>query len=285
VSGAAPAPGNTVSINQQTVYANGFPTWQYALLKTLGAPVDDVRLQALNLWARAEGMPGGTNNWLAITDPNQEFGPTGSTGAVSKFGLPGQDISKGLWNKTGVASFASLSSGVNATASFLMHGHSGVLAALRDPNATVDSIGSAIAQDGAWGGDGAFIIANSGTGANGSPLSTTPYVNGDTSTGPTAGDAGTGGNSSFTNCNSSNTIIGGGGLGVHFTLLNPCQAKALVGGLLVGLGASVTALGIFLIATRGYETSGLQQSTKAVIPAAKVVRKAAGNVQRRVLGR
>jgi len=231
-----------------------FPTWEYDLLKALGAPINDPQLYALNYWARAEGMPSTTNNFLAITDPGQEFGATG--------GDPAGALATGVWNYSSdgqplVVTFASLSSGINALVSFLQHGHTGVVDALRDPNATVQSIAQAVQDDGAWGNDGASIAKQDGT---------TVIFRGGSATGPNGDKAGLG-PSTFYQCNSSNTIIGEGGIvfGIgKANLLNPCQAKALVGGFTVFLGAFIFVGGLALVATAGVEKLGLGSAKTAL---------------------
>lgn len=67
-----------------------YPQWEYDLLRALQAPINTPQLQALNYWAAAEGMPADTNNFLAITDPGQEFGATG--------GDPAGALANGVWN-------------------------------------------------------------------------------------------------------------------------------------------------------------------------------------------
>ena len=128
-----------------------YPQWEYDFLSSIGAPQNKAQLDALNLWAGSEGMPANTNNFLAITDPNGEFGTPG--------GQPPGALAPGVWNYVKgtrtplVVTFPSRSAGINALVSFLQHGHQGIIAALRDDKATVESIRSAVAADGAWGGD------------------------------------------------------------------------------------------------------------------------------------
>jgi hypothetical protein len=234
--------------------ANQFPTWEYDLLRALGAPQDLPQLQALNYWAAAEGMPATTNNFLAITDPDQEFGTTG--------GDPAGALATGVWNYSSngeplVVTFASLSSGINALVKFLQAGHTGIVDALRDPNATVQSIAQAVSDDGAWGSDGAAIAAKDGS---------TIIYRGGSATGVN-GDVASLGPSTFYQCNSSNTIIGEGGIvfGIgKLTILNPCQAKAIVGGLIVGVGFIVMSAGIGILATAGVKELGIDKIAKTL---------------------
>ena len=242
---------STGVVNNQLQQNKSYPQWEYYLLKSIGAPQGPAQLDALNLWARSEGMPATTNNWLAITDSNGEFGATG--------GLPQGALATGVWNyqKDGktplVVTFASLSNGVSAISSFLQHGHTGIIDALKNPNATVETIATAIQKDGAWGNDGNVILGNIGA----------PIYHGGTSTGKTADTT----TSTFTQCNSNNSIIGYGGIvaGVgKFSLLNPCQAKALVGGLTIGLGGIIFGAGLFIISANAVKTLGLNSITSSI---------------------
>lgn len=234
-----------------------FPTWEYDLLKALGAPQDLPQLQALNYWAAAEGMPATTNNFLAITDPGQEFGATG--------GDPAGALATGVWNYSSdgqplVVTFSSLSNGINALVSFLQHGHTGIVDALKDPNATVQSIAQAVADDGAWGSDGAAIARMDGS---------TVIYRGGSATGPNGSVAGLG-PTTFYQCNSSNTIIGEGGIvfGIgKLTILNPCQAKAIVGGLIVGVGFVVMGAGVFLLGSAAVKQLGVKEIAGAITDA------------------
>ena len=247
---------STGVVNNQLQQNKSYPQWEYYLLKSIGAPQGPAQLDALNLWARSEGMPATTNNWLAITDPNGEFGATG--------GLPQGALATGVWNyqKDGktplVVTFASLSNGVSAISSFLQHGHTGIIDALKNPNATVETIATAIQKDGAWGNDGNVILGNIGA----------PIYSGGAQTGKAAENT----TSSFTQCNSKNTIIGTPGIIGNFgsiNILNPCQAKALVGGLTIGLGAVVFGAGLFIITANAVKTLGLSSITSTVTDALK----------------
>jgi len=244
-----------------------YPQWEYDLLRALQAPVNTPQLQALNYWAAAEGLPADTNNFLAITDPGQEFGATG--------GDPAGALANGVWNYDSkgnplVVTFPSLASGISALVSFLQHGHTGIVDALRDPNATVQSIAQAVQDDGAWGNDGHAIAAKDGT---------TVIYRGGSATGPNGSKAGFG-PSSFYQCNSANTIIGEGGIvfGIgKLSILNPCQAKAIVGGLIVGFGVIVVGAGVFLLSKNAIESFSFGEISKQVS-------KAFGQSQETILG-
>jgi len=247
---------STGIINNQLQQNKNYPNWEYILLKSIGAPQGSAQLDALNLWARSEGMPGSTNNWLAITDPNGMFGTPG--------GLPAGALAPGVWNyqKDGktplVVTFGSFSDGVSAIASFLQHGHTGIIDALKNPNATIETIATAIQKDGAWGNDGNVILGNIGA----------PIYTG----GSTSGKSTDNNSSSFSQCNSSNTIIGTPGIIGSFgkiNILNPCQAKALVGGLTIGLGGIIFGAGLFIISANAVKTLGLNSISSSVTEALK----------------
>jgi len=257
------ASGRAAGYKAQTV-AQGYPEWEYRLLSALNAPRGYAQLEALNLWARKEGLPDDANNWLALTDPNNEFGQAG--------GDPKGALANGVWNYDAkgnplVVTFPTQAHGISATVKFLSAGYGDIIAALQDPNATVDSIGQAVAaHSNAWGGDGNYILTESGNPA----VASSVYTNG-AQTGPNASS--TGGGSSFTHCNSANTIIGTpgiiGSIG-KINLLNPCQAKAIVGGLTVGIGLSILVFGIVVVIRGEAAQSVISQVSKNANSVAKV---------------
>jgi len=251
---------------------SSYPTWEYDLIRTLGGTPNLVNLEALDVWARHEGMPPGTNNWLATTDPHNWYGKPGSSAAVDKYGQPGNAVAPGMWNTApGVVTYPTHNAGVNATAAFMRAGHQGIIDALINPSATLQSIGAAVTKDGGWGGDGAIIAGTaSGPGSGQGGANLPPIYTGGATTGPNGQKAG-GGKSTFTNCNSANTIIGGGGLGVHWNILNVCQAKALAGGLVVGLGGVLVLAGLIIVATGAVAKSPIGQALGAVASPAKKV--------------
>jgi len=261
--GATTATGTPGATYVSTQYAkqDQYPEWEYHLLSALGAPRNVAQLEALNLWARKEGLPGDTNNWLALTDPGNEFGKAG--------GDPKGAVANGVWNYDSqgnplVVTFPTMSSGISATVKFLNAGYGDIVDELRNPNATTESIGAVVANhSNAWGGDGSFIETGGAGIAN-------PIYTGGSATGPNAGA--TGGNSSFTQCNSSNSIIGENGVfgigAIH--ILNPCQAKAIVAGLTIGVGLVVTFLGLsFMVRTESAQAAFRAIGTNAT-KAAKV---------------
>jgi hypothetical protein len=219
-----------------------YPTWEYNLISTLGGKPNPVNLLVLNLWAAKEGVNPKANNWLAVSNPNNFLGVTDPQYLAN--------------NPDSIASFPTESAGVNGIAQFLQAGHKKVISALINPQATVADIANAITTDGAWGGDGAYILSTF-TGDTTLGLTVPVYRDGAT-TGP-QGDTVGAGDATFKQCNSQNVILGEGGiLGVgKANLLNACQAKAIVGGLLVGLGGAIFLGGLALIVTKGVESQGV----------------------------
>jgi len=248
-----------------------YPLWERYLLIALGAPQNPAQLEALNNWARAEGMPGDTNNWLAITDPNNWYGTPG--------GDPAGALANGVWNYESngttplVVTFATQAQGISALVKFLNAGHTDIIEALRDPKATVESIGAAVEADKGWGGDGNKIIElaggnpsvykDNGTGTQGP---STIYKNGPT------------GSLTFSQCNPNDSLLGENGVsvlgytvvpGVH--LFNACQLKAVVAGLTIGLGVSILGLGVTLIALNSKTVSGVSSDISNTYKKAKKV--------------
>ncbi len=239
-----------------------YPTWEYDLLRTLGGNPTQLpnSLLALNLMAKQEGVIESAHNWLAVSAPPQYPLP-GMSGTLSG-------------NPDSIATFSSTDKGVNGIAAFLRNGkqYSKLISLLTSPNSSLADIGRAINATGAWGSEGNLLIS---TGSNPSQLSSplSPYVTpGDTAVGPGGNKPGSG-NASFNHCTGT-TIIGGGGLGVHWNILNSCQVKALAGGLLVGLGGVIMAGGLIIVATGALKSQGgstLTAAAKALPgPAAKV---------------
>lgn len=244
---------------------NRYPTWEYNLIRTLGGTPNYNNLRALDLWAQKEGVTDTAHNWLAVSNPGNFLGV--------------KDPSYLSGNPDSIAQFASTNAGVNGIAEFLKHGYPDIIKAITNPNSSVSDIGRAVAaHSNAWGGDGAYILAHSGD-----PLTTPPYVTpGDSQVGPGGASAGHG-STSFSHCTGA-TIIGGGGLGVHWNILNSCQAKALAGGLLVGLGGVIMAGGLVIVATGALKSQGggvLTSAAKALPgPAGKVAGLAASPFRR-----
>jgi len=225
-----------------------YPAWEYALLAKLNAPVNAITLVGLNLWAKSEGVEATANNPLAITDPNQEFGP--DTGTI---------------NSAGVASFGSMGDGVDATANFLSApDYAGIVTALRQGtslNAIYQAINASPWCRNCQGGDypNAFVGY---TGVSSVQLGSIPIFHGGS---PSGSGAVTGGAAEsaagFYQCNKSTTIIGGGDSIIHFNILDACQAKALVGGLLIGAGVVVMVFGgVLLLAASDFVEGGVRDA-------------------------
>jgi hypothetical protein len=232
-----------------------YPLWERYLLIALGAPQNHAQLEALNLWAQKEGLPGDANNWLALTDPNDEFGQAA--------GDPRGAVADGVWNydKNGnplVVTFPTQAAGIAATVKFLNAGYTDIIDELRNPNATVESIGAVVAShSNAWGGDGNYIAS----GGNGT-------IYNDTGTG-TQGPAdvyknGPTGKLSFKQCNPNDSLLGENGVkvlgftvvpGIH--LFNACQLKAVVSGLITGLGVAIMGLGVTLVVLNSNTVEGV----------------------------
>jgi hypothetical protein len=88
------------------------------------------------------------------------------------------------------------------------------------------------------------------------------------------------GPSTFYQCNSANTIIGEGGIvfGIGAAnLLNPCQAKAITGGLIVGVGGVIMVAGLWIMGIGAVESLGIKSI-------AGQLSKSLGGVQKKVLG-
>jgi hypothetical protein len=237
---------------------NNYPTWEYDLIRTLGGKPNPVNLQVLDLWAQKEGVTQSAHNWLAVSAPPQYPLP-GMSGTLSG-------------NADSIATFASTSAGVNGIATFLRNGYPNLVKALIDPSSGITDITRHIPVN-AWGGDAAYINAHAGDPVN------TPVYTGGAPTGQYGSTPGKG-STSFTNCTGA-TVIGGGGLGFKINLLNSCQAKALVGGMLIGVGAALLTGGIAIIFAASAAESKLGQAAIGLTPfkaAAPLVAKAGSSV-------
>lgn len=226
----------TTTANTRSPKTTNFPAWEYALLSKLGAPATPENLVGLNLWAKSEGVEATANNPLAITNPNQVFGSDAGT-----------------INTAGVAKFSSLGSGVDATANFLnAPGYSAIVAALKRGN-SLNALYSAINNSG-WcrgcqGGAYPSALAKYSTGPVN--LSAIPIFHGGSPSGSAAVVGGKSESSSgFYQCNSATTIVGGLG----FNVLNACEAKAIVGGLLMAAGIATMMVGGAILLRRPIRT-------------------------------
>ena len=230
--------GIVVTPSSRAPRTSNYPAWEYALLAKINAPVNAVTLIGLNLWGKSEGVEATANNPLAITNPNQEFGPD-----------------SGTINSAGVAQFATMQQGVDATANFLSApDYAGIVTAFQrgtSLNAIFQAINNSPWCSNCQGGNYPSALA-AYAGATGTKLTSIPIYHGGS---PSGSEAVTGGaaesSAGFYQCNKSTTIIGGGDSIIHFNILDACQAKALVGGLLVGAGVVVmVAGGVLLLGER-----------------------------------
>ena len=264
---------------QQQFNDQVYPRWIYDTLKQIGATPNPVNTKALYVWSQGElGSIPATHNPLAITAPVGDltmWGTVGTAKPVANYGKPGNAVAPGQWNvfsngRYSVLTFPTESRGVQALAEFLQNGHTDIIQALSNPNASLYSIGQAVNSDGGWAHDGDLIIkAERG--------STVVNSRGQT-TGPGKGNDS--GSSTFYQCSSDHVIIGTpgviGSLG-KFNILNACQAKALMGGLTVGLGVIIMGAGVAVLVS-GAAVGAAFSSTLGRI------QKAGGEAQKAVLG-
>lgn len=212
--------------NTRPAKNTNFPAWEYALLQKRGWPATTANLIGLNLWAKSEGMPATENNPLAITNPNQEFGPD-----------------SGTVNSNGVVRFDSLQGGVDATSAFLdAPSYAGIDAAFKQ-GGSLTAIYTAINASpwcrGCTGGRYPAALAQYAGGGS-VALGSIPIFHGGSASGANAAQGGQAESASgFYQCNPNSVIVGGLG----FNVLNACEAKALVGGLLIASGVLVMTMG------------------------------------------
>ena len=208
-----------------------YPAWEYALLQKLNAPANAITLIGLNLWAKSEGMPATENNPLAITNPKQEFGPDAGT-----------------VNTSGVVRFKNMQQGVDATANFLSAPTYDAIVTAFQRGTSLNEIFHAINSSPWCAGceNGNYPVALSSYAGKGPiSLGSVPIFHGGSPSGVAAVTGGAAESASgFYQCNKSTTIVGG--LGFH--VLDACTAKALVGGLLVGVGAVLVVLSVASLA-------------------------------------
>lgn len=219
---------------------SSFPAWEYALLGQIHAPTTHTNLVALNYWAASEGTPASQNNWLALGD-----------------------------SSSSTATHATMDQGVQATAAQLLsssYGYPQIVRALRQGN-SLPAIWGAINASG-WcsgcqGGKYPTVLYNA---ANpGFDLLSAPiYQQGSAGTSTAPGKTASG--TSFTQCHG--TIIGDHvgilfGHGPSFTVLDACQAKALVGGLLTLIGVNLLVYGAVMIGAADLLRSLLGGATRS----------------------
>ena len=224
-----------------------FPAWEYDVFRALGNfNPTEAQLRAMNAIAGNEAMPDAANNWLAITEttPN-EWGPTGTAKGVNT-------IAPGIWNSAGVVTYKTHAQGVQAMADFIQHGHPDLLKLLRDPNASYNDIGNAFLRNG-WPGDQAALQRAAAEGATFIP-STGGEKTYAQSSPPTSGNG----------CSGRPDLLGFDTVVGHQTILSACAGKALLGGLMVGLGVAIMAGGVAIIIRNADQRLGLSDVAKQV---------------------
>jgi hypothetical protein len=224
-----------------------FPAWEYDVFRALGNfHPSEAQLKVLNVVAGNESLPDNANNWLAITEtiPN-EWGPTGTAKGVAT-------IAQGIWNSAGVVTYKTHAQGVQSLADFLQHAHPDLLRLLRDPNATYNELSAALVANG-WPGDKKALAAAANESATYIPI-TSGEKTYNSSNPPKSGN-GCGGRSDLLGFD---TVVG------HQTILTACSGKALLGGLMVGLGVAIMAGGVAIIIKNADERLGLSDIAKEV---------------------
>jgi len=218
-------------------YLNQFPSWEYWTLLALRAPTSITNLQALNLWARSEGVPAKQNNPLALGDSVKTEGnqPTYPTPKAAGSAIAAQLL--------------------NGDASF---GYGKIVAALRSPDSTLEDIWRAVNESKWCNGCQAGTYPTALYAARGQSPWSIPIGN-------TQGvDVGIGSNPDYTGCDSNHSILQLPGVFGNVTVLNQCQAKAIIGGLLAGVGVAIFFGGVALIIANAGDGSVTKQVVKGV---------------------
>ncbi len=231
---------------------NDFPLWETQVLEDLGTNPTTSKLEVLNWWSRAEGLPAGAHNPLAITEsyPN-EWGQTGTDPLVKN-----DVVSPGVWNSAGVVTYPTDQAGAAATADFIQHGHPLVSSVLTSPDPSPQQIVKAIQKDGAWAGDNAQLGQDAGLAASGQLTSI--YTGGAAP-----------GSASGVICSSKGDIldIPSVDLGLFSTpkinLFTYCNLKAIAGGMAVGIGLVTLFVGLGVVVQSETARKTLAASVKA----------------------
>jgi hypothetical protein len=232
--GTTPAPTQTSYPTPSQPVAGNYPQWEYDLLQTLGIQPSPVNLQFLNLWAASEGVAATNNNPLAITDPSNQFphsGVVAPNGGDPVYAFPTEAV------------------GVQATASFLQHGYGAVIQAMK--SSSLSSMWQAINQS-AW---------CSGCQGGQYPVAVYQALQGNApGTIFQGGQTGQGVQQATNNAPSYGCSSKGNGVTVPvipfvysqtLPIGTPCQLKALLGGLLVGVGSVFVLVGGILVVAQG----------------------------------
>jgi len=214
-----------------TPTATSYPAWETAFLTQIQAPSNAVTLEALNLWAAAEGgVP--SNNPLNASGK----GP-GATTCIAQCG-----------SSSPIYAYATLDQGVAYNTQFLQrqgNGYPAIISAFQE-GTSLSAIWQAINQSG-W---------CHGCGGGKYPGALYAALNGGAVSVYTAAGANS---PSAENPGASGVGCSGGGfdiLGAH--IMTNCQRKALVGGLLVGAGGLVLLVGATLIASNALKGTALK---------------------------
>ena len=297
----------------QTAPTSGSTQWAYDVLRGLGnSSPNGAQVGILTFISNIEGVPTDNNNPLDVSAPSGSLNEWGQIGAANSSVLGNEQgvnngaTTPGVWNTFGsgsnehVLTYASYSGGVQATIDFLNHGHDKIVAVLTAKNPTKLEVAQGFLNDGAWGspnsnyiGDAPKIAAwvtsssassepglaqyalkNGGYDPGVSPVELTPSA---TKWLASVGNPHT--------CDETKILIGVPRVGIGplktpgFNILNQCQAKAILGGLMVGLGASIMLFGIITIGgglvsqtSVGRAVLGTANPVKRVLGAARAQR-------------
>jgi hypothetical protein len=234
---------------------NDFPLWETQVIEDLGGRPTTAKLEVLNWWQRAEGLPAAAHNPLAIEENYAgEWGPTGTDPLIKN-----DVVSPGRWNSQGVVTYATDQQGAAATADFIAHGHPGVAAVLTAPNPTPQDIVKAITKDGAWSGDNQTLLSDAHLSQKG--YLTAVYTGG-----------GATGTAEGIMCSGKGDILDIPSIPLVFgstpkiNVFTYCNLKAISGGLSVGLGMVVLLVGVNVLvasAVKRSDVKGVGAATRA----------------------
>jgi hypothetical protein len=202
-----------------------YPAWEYDFLNGLGAPLTDNNLKGLNWWAQSEGTAS-ENNPLAISGKH-----AGATKCLAQCG-----------SGSPIYAYDTEADGVAANVAFLKaNSYANVVTAFvkdQGPAALWAAVNNSGWCKGCQAGKYPSVLY-AALGSDPPPISQLG-----TSGTEGAGNAGGSTNNPGTGC---------GRKGMIFTIphtstgLSFCTAKGMLGGLLVGAGAIVAALGVILV--------------------------------------
>jgi hypothetical protein len=263
-----------------------WPQWELDLLKAINAPLTNTNLVALNFWSLSEGSGAlNGNNPLSVAGDNKTASPNGviapnngdpvysyptladgikvTVHNLQTGGGPGnaggdQAIIKALQNKN--SSLMDIWKAINSN----WNGKADAYPASMYPSALADAMNTDYAgnQTLIFGGSGYLPVANDSTTNPGAPgVTQTPPNN------PSGNPAPAKDTTPKGECDSSDCLFGEGGVifGIGSAcFLNKCQAKAIVGGIMVASGAGIMLLGTILLAVYGLQKSETVRSAEQV---------------------